>query len=838
MESSGPDVSARDELMDEIVAEEERVLVRVARVLADRKVRAAPTGASYDQQLLSLRDQIAEARLEDIPPLVEEMERLQMVAARRAEVVENAIDMRSPYFGRLVLQEGDRKREVLIGRGTYVDSRTGVRIVDWRDAPVSRLYYRYDEGDQYEETFGGKLVEGEVISRRSLVITNGQLRRIGTPDGTFVRDVEGRWRRLAASAAHLSGGQGAAMRPEQHHRPGRLGVGADDGGREDRFLPEITALIDSRQFELIARPTSGLVVIQGGAGSGKTTIGLHRLAYLAYQDSRRFRSDKMLVVVFNDALARYISRVLPALGVGGVHVTTYSKWASKLRTSHLKAVPEGYTEETPSAAIKMKKHPAMLRIIDAHVSGIDARLGAAIEEIATTVPGGDGVRAAWAEAASLPIGQRVAHMTHWAAGEGIAVGPKHAVERFVREHKAEATDVVAAWADVLTDRAALGAGFAEHAPGALTEGDLDSAYRWCVVRCGETMLPPPEGPEAGDERNAASERAEVVERRAIRDAAERDELSRELDTPSSAPASASERGEEDGDDEGPADDRGVGVDGRAVDEDLPALDHEDDALLLRLVQRMRGPLRRGREALVYEHVFIDEAQDLSPVELAVVLDTVSKEQSVTLAGDTAQRLLMDNGFTDWRGVLHDLGMEHVEVEPLRVAYRSTAEILDIAHEALGPLAPAEKGVATRTGAPVELLRFGQAGEAVGALAEALRELLQSEPRASVAVIARYPEQADLYYLGLEHAEVPNLRRIAEQDFPFKAGVDVTDARQVKGLEFDYVVLVEVSEASFPEEDEARHLLHIAMTRAAHQLWVTTTGEPSRLLPPALRARGY
>ena len=77
------------------------------------------------------------------------------------------------------------------------------------------------------------------------------------------------------------------MRPESYHRPGELGIG-DDDLREDKHLSEITALIDPRQFELISKPTSGLVVIQGGAGSGKTTIGLHRLAYLAFQDPQRF----------------------------------------------------------------------------------------------------------------------------------------------------------------------------------------------------------------------------------------------------------------------------------------------------------------------------------------------------------------------------------------------------------------------------------------------------------------------------------------------------------------------------------------------------------------------
>src|SRR6185295_6289926 len=69
-----------------------------------------------------------------------------------------------------------------------------------------------------------------------------------------------------------------------------------------KHLKEVTALIDARQFELITHADAGLVVIQGGAGSGKTTIGLHRLAYLAFRDPRRFRPDRMLVIVFNDAL--------------------------------------------------------------------------------------------------------------------------------------------------------------------------------------------------------------------------------------------------------------------------------------------------------------------------------------------------------------------------------------------------------------------------------------------------------------------------------------------------------------------------------------------------------
>ena len=125
------------------------------------------------------------------------------------------------------------------------------------------------------------------------------------------------------------------------------------------------------------------------------------------------------------------------------------------------------------------------------------------------------------------------------------------------------------------------------------------------------------------------------------------------------------------------------------------------------------------------------------------------------------------------------------------------------------------------------------------LAEALRPLFAREPRATVAILARHPEQADRYYEGLRRAEVPSLRRVRAQDFSFRPGIEVTEIRQVKGLEFDYVVLVEVNAASFGTDDESRHLFHIGATRAAHQLWLLVhrraqPADPARSLGPILR----
>jgi DNA helicase-2/ATP-dependent DNA helicase PcrA len=275
----------------------------------------------------------------------------------------------------------------------------------------------------------------------------------------------------------------------------------------------------------------------------------------------------------------------------------------------------------------------------------------------------------------------------------------------------------------------------------------------------------------------------------------------------------------------------VGIDGRRTEDERALIDPEDHPILLRLSQLVRGPLASSKRGL-FTHLFVDEAQDLSPLELAVLVGQTTSQRSITLAGDTSQRLLLDNGFDDWPTVLAHLDLSHVAIEPLRIAYRSTREIMEIARFAMGSLADPDPPAAPRTGAPVEAHRFPGTGAAVAFLADALRPLAALEPRATVAILARHPEQADLYFDGLRRAEVPNLRRVRAQDFSFRPGVEVTDIRQVKGLEFDYVVLVDVNLSTFPADDESRHLFHIGATRAAHQLWILVTSpKPSPLIVP-------
>ncbi|MEW5855132.1 MAG: ATP-binding domain-containing protein [Myxococcota bacterium] len=772
-----------------LLDEEQRCLAMVQLNLTTRDLKDVGK-EDYDSVLLDLRDQLAEARLEDVPALVDQMIQAQAVRSRRGLSRALPADPQNPYFGHLRLEENGRTRDVLIGKRSFIDSSAGISIVDWRNAPVSRIFYRYEEGDLYEEEFGERLVAGKVLAKRTVSVSHGKLTRIRSPEGTLVADGKGAWWVLAPQAVpELHGGRGTAVRPprENQHVPsfrvrqqqrerGQLGLGGEGVLREDKRLPEIAALIDREQFDLITRPDAGVVVLQGGAGSGKTTVLLHRVAYLHFNDPQRFRTRHMRVIVSQPALVNYIGKVLPSLDVGGLPVVTMSDFLLRLRQQVCPRIKRKRVEDAPDAVSRLKKHPAMLKLLDEQVAGMVADMRAELEESTRKLPGGGDVVQKFDAGTSL-LSRLLSLKRH------LPTAPQPIQDRvgpWLRRAMTDLEDPLGPMQEWLSDRKLIREVFERHAPGTATEGMVEALVSW-------------------------------VDRQAT----EPDDDSH-VDIAARTP-----------------------VDSAGEDDTDPTwrLDPMDDALMIRLHQLWHGGLvPPGQSAIEFDHVAVDEAQDLSALEIQILADATQR-QCLTLAGDTMQRLVFDNAFDSWTGLLSHLRLPTLNVSTLRVAYRSTREVTEVAREILGPLADKEAPVTPRSGAPVEAWRFAELGEEVAFLSEAIRGLMGRERDANLALITRYPAQADTYYQALYNAEVPFIRRVARQDFSFTPGVDVTDVTQVKGLEYDYVIMAGVDLASYPDSVESRHLLHIGATRAAHQLWFVMSGTASQLIPRHLLQQG-
>ena len=690
-----------------IVTEELKLLERVSVALERFPLSEPPSEDSLVDDLERIREQLLRGEMDFFErSALNTRWNLQTALLQQLRKSRSAprVDRGSPYFAHLRLHEGDRIRDLCLGKGTYL--KQGLRIVDWRDAPIAQLFYRYQQEDEYEEEINGRTVQGSVLARRTLAIRNGTLERVEAPEGTFLADPArpDEWRRTRREAPRLSGGEGAALRVHGVSEGSGRRLGTDLSGsrrRADKHLPDIAGLIDPEQFDLITRPDSGFVVIRGAAGSGKTTVALHRIAYLAYENPD-IDSSRTLFVVFSPALRNYVSHVLPALGVERVQVRTFREWAAEQRRRLFPDLPNRHREDTPAQVTRLKLHPSLLVALERQV-------------------------------------KRVA-------------GP------------ATPSQVIDDLASVLTGRALLDEVLREAAPDAFRERELEEITDYCRRRNEELAA------WLGGDREVPGE-----------------------------------------------------------------LDEEDDALLLRAWQMRVGPITAGSKRRVeYRHVAIDEVQDFSPTEVRVLIDCLDEHQSLTLAGDTQQHVMQDAGFTSWTEFFAHLKIEGTEVDTLQVSYRTSREIGEFAAALLGKLREDDVPlITTRSGPPVEFFQHTDDGACIAALADALTELASEEPLASVAVLTPSPSSSELYYSGLERSEVPRLHLVHDQDFRFAPGVEVTEIEQVKGLEFDYVILVGVSESHFADEPMARRLLHVGATRAVHQLWLTSTGAPSKIVREAI-----
>ena len=200
----------------------------------------------------------------------------------------------SPFFGRVDFRyDGDEDAETFyIGIGNLSESAGSLPLVyDWR-APVSGLFYDYDKGPASYEAPSG-IFEGEVISKWQYKIRKGKMLYEFESDVKIDDEI----------------------------------LGAELGSNGEVQLKNIVRTIQKEQNEIIRNTKDKIMVIQGAAGSGKTSVALHRIAYLLYHDRENLKSSNVLILSPNGVFADYISHILPELGEENIREMSFDLFA-------------------------------------------------------------------------------------------------------------------------------------------------------------------------------------------------------------------------------------------------------------------------------------------------------------------------------------------------------------------------------------------------------------------------------------------------------------------------------------------------------------------------------
>ncbi len=616
-----------------------------------------------------------------------------------------------PYFGILELEDDELgSLSYCLGRQSFFDRSRRAVVIDWREAPISRLYYEYEAGEIYEEEIRGRERSGVVKTRRQVDATGGELKQI-VEKGVFLhRGVDGAWL--------FEGNNGnTVFRKEE---------------KSDHRLPEITALISPEQFRAITHPESSTVLLQGGAGSGKTTVGLHRIAYLSYQEPERFLPDRILVVMFNRSLQHYISRILPELGIGkGVQVETYHSWAGKLFRSVRLNISYS-ADAVPEQVLRIKKHPLILALVDRYLDVLLRKTRRWFPEQLDrgADPKSGSIRSNMEAAKRFEDLIKMLN-TH----PDLIQGPQEGLRKQLR--------------DRLLNR------FNDHL------FDLNS------ILPDRTLLEETFGPEAAIPKQALNQL----------------------------------------------------IDWQAKLRKLNRIDFADTGILLWLLQR-KGLI--GAQ-LGYAHVLVDEAQDLSEIELATLLHAADDRQSITICGDMAQKIKGDVAFNTSEGFAgfvraqqQRTGAKGLCSDTLEIGFRATRPIMELAWHVLN-----EKPsmAVPREGEQVKILKTRNNEETIREAKSILGDYMEKRPKALIAVVCRYKADADRVFNELKALGLSNLRRHERDDFSFQPGVIVTNAHQVKGLEFSAVLVINPGAGHYRDDCENRMLLHVVITRASDHLWI-------------------
>lgn len=683
----------------------------------------------------------------------------------------------NPYFARIDFKEKIRDVESFyIGKFGLIDEVKNEEVViDWR-APLANLYYSGTFGAaSYTAPMGE--IQGDLLLKRKFQVKDGKIVNI------FDEGVN----ELIVPVSE----DGEELVDEF------LKINLEEN--MSKKLKDVVNTIQREQNEIIRAYKNKPIIIQGSAGSGKTTVALHRLAYLVYTYGDEMNNRNILVVAPNQLFLDYISDILPNLGVSNVKQSTFEELCStslnikyKIITkdkklAHIMECKDEEKIKYITASSKIKGTMTYKTIMDRFIKYLE-RKSSEVEDILVDeyilFSAKEIKRIYIKDLENLPINKRKDEINKYFKGK---------LKSRIEEIKEKIENVYFFKIKDIKDRKAI------------SEEDkrkeIIKTYDERDKLIGELKT---KGSKALKEFFGNWKKISVVDSYIN---LYNDEEAFSYVTDNCLPKKLADY---------MRDEINNNIATKNIDcDDLTALTY--------LQLKLEGVVGES-----YIHTVIDEAQDYSLMQFSV-LKEISKNNSMTIVGDLGQGIYNYKGISSWESLIEKVFREDATYITLSQSYRSTVEIIEFANRVL------EKQELNINPA-LPILRHGDEPRVINAkedeeirVIDALLEEIYSKNKKTVAIICKTYTECKELHKRLKKESKYKWELIEESQSKLDIDKLIIPSYMTKGLEFDATIVYNCNEDMYSNEALDKKLLYVALTRALHLQYVMYNGVLSSLL---------
>lgn len=636
----------------------------------------------------------------------------------------------SAYFARVDFDDGSEVIPVYLGIASLKDG-SNFYVYDWR-APICSPFYDSEIGESSYTLPDGSVVDGRVTLKRQYKIENDKIVEIFDTDTQVIDDV---------LAKILSTSGTTKMR-------------------------NIVATIQKEQNKIIRKDDVDILAVQGPAGSGKTSVALHRIAYLLYSDKENLNKTNMLILSPNDTFSDYISDVLPQMGEDNVYQTTFYDYVQsfirefKIKNNMNTVYEELYIgEKTPFfKSIKFKFWPGFIKLVENYLNEIKYGLFGIDKDIEV-----DGETVASSEFLCRFVDNNLATTSVSLYEQAKLVNEKiMAIAGIKLQKNAKARNKLERQLKIN-----------------LKKVNAKSIYLGLFANLDEFTKRVQEiynelGVEKGDKLN-------------IKDLKEVYEYTFE-------------------------------------NLQKAIMSYEDVMPYIYLKERVSGVTEQHS----IKQIVIDEAQDYTLVQYQI-LANIFKGARMTLVGDLNQSLMPFVNYTDYDSILSvlkaDRARDIVETQYLTKTYRSTVEINEFANKLISTEALVKTRL-DRHGEPVTITKDNAYGDTSILVQDAIK--LKTETN-TVCIIFKTERECKEFARSIVKSPVyKDFQFMVDGEKNFvNTKIMVMPLYMAKGLEFDVVLIPKANEDNY--DKSAKKLFYVASTRAMNVLKIYYDDIPSSLI---------